>query len=321
MNRICIVLCSVVWAFSAWSQPPSYPARAVRIIVPYPPGGNSDLMARLMADEFGKLWDKSVVVENRPGAGGTLGTGYAVKQAPDGYTLHMAGLATHATAPSVYSQLTYDPIRDVAYIAPLALTPNVLLVNPTLPVKSVKDLIAYTRENPGKLNYSSPGVGISDHLTMELLLQEAGVGAVHVPYKGSAEARAALMAGDVHMTFALLSAAIGQARSGALRPLGVSSRQRSPMLPEVPTIAEAGIPTVVAYTWTGLAAPAGTPPEIIAKIHQDVATILKQPDVRSRLTAVGSEIVMMSSGEFQEFARFEARRWGDLARRVGVKMD
>jgi tripartite-type tricarboxylate transporter receptor subunit TctC len=294
-----------------------YPARTVRIVVPFPPGGNTDIVARLMADQFGRFWGKPVVVENRAGAGGTIGTDYVAKAAADGYTMQLSALATNATAPSVYPSLPYDPVRDFAYIAPLTFTPNVLLVNPKLPVSTLKELIAYGRANRGKLNFSSPGIG--NHLAMELLLRAVEVEGVHVPYKGSAQATTAVIAGEVQMTLDPVSSSVQHIKAGTLRPLGVSARQRSTLLPDVPTITEAGIPGVEAYTWTGLAFPAGTPQAIVTKVNRDVAAIMALPEMRERMAAMGSEIVEMAPEQFQAFIRSEAQKWGDIARRVGAK--
>jgi len=302
-------------------QAQDYPSRPVRIVVPYPPGGNTDIVARLMADQLGKLWGKPVLVENRAGAGGTIGTDYVAKAAPDGYTLQLAALATNATAPAVYPKLPYDPTKDFAYIAPLTFTSNVLVVNAKLPVSSLKDFIAYARANKGKLNYSSPGVGLSNHLAMELFLKATDLEAMHVPYKGSAQATTAVISGEVQMSLDPVSSSVQNIKAGTLKPLGVSARSRSRQLPDVPTLAEAGVPGVEAYTWTGLAAPAGTPADIIARLHRDVVTIMKMPEMRERMAAMGSEIVDMSSQQFQAFIRSEAQKWGDIARRVGAKAE
>jgi len=303
------------------AQAQGYPTKLVRIIVPYPPGGNTDIVARLMADQFAKLWGRPVVVENRAGAGGTVGTDYVAKAAPDGYTIQLAALATNATAPSVYPNLPYDPVRDLAYVAPLTFTPNVLVINTKLPVNTLKELIAYVRANKGKLNFSSPGIGISNHLAMELLLKAAGIEAVHVPYKGSAQATTAVIAGEVQMTLDPVSSSVQHIRSGTLKPLGVSARTRSSLLPDVPTFAEAGVPGVEAYTWTGLAVPAATPVDIVAKLHRDALTILKLPEMRERFAAMGSDLVDMNPQQFQAFIRSEAQKWGDIARRVGAKAE
>ena len=316
-----ILLGLLLTAVSAWAHAEDYPARAVRIIVPFTPGGNTDIVARLLATHLSRIWGKPVVVENRPGAGGTVGTDYAAKAAADGYTLQLAALATNATAPSVYPSLPYDPIKDFAYISPLTFTPNVLLVNAKLPAKNLPEFISYVRANKGKLAFSSPGVGISNHLAMELLLKQADIEALHVPYKGSAQATTAVLSGEVQMTLDPVSSSLSHIRAGTLRPLGVSARSRSPLLPDVPTLAEGGIHNVEAYTWTGLAAPAKTPREIIAKIHRDVGTVLALPEVRERFAAMGSETVAMSPEQFQAFIGTEAKKWGDIARRVGAKAE
>lgn len=324
LKRICAIFFALFWVLPAMGQSSQglpYPSRPVRIIVSFPPGGNLDLVGRMIADELSKTWERPVIVENRAGAGGTIGMAYAAKQAPDGYTLVIAGLAMNAIAPSIYSNITYDPNRDFAYITPLTFTPNVLVVSPKLGVSNVKELVAYLRAQGGKANYSSPGIGVSDHLMMELFLKEAGVSALHVPYKGSAEARTAIIAGDVHATFGTVSAAVPQVLGGVLKAVGISGRQRSPLLPGIPTIAEAGLPGLVAYTWTGLAAPAGTPPDIITKIHRDVTAVLGRSDVRERIAASSSEVIPMTPDQFRAFVASEGGRWGETARLAGVKVE
>ena len=308
-------------ALSIAAAAQDYPSRAVRIIVPYPPGGNSDIVARLVADQFTKMWGRPVVVDNKPGAGGTMGTELAAKSAPDGYTLQLGALATHATAPSVYPNLGYDPVKDFVYIAPVTFVPNVLVVNPRLPVKSLREFIEYARAHPGKLNFSSPGIGISNHLAMELFLKAEGLRAVHVPYKGSNFATAAAISGEVQMTLDPVSTSVPHVKAGNLRPLAVSAAKRSPLLPEVPTFAEAGSPGIEAYSWTALVMPAGVPPAIVAKVRADLATVLRLPEVREKFLAMGSDIVDMPPEQFQAFARNEAKKWGDIARAVGAKAE
>jgi tripartite-type tricarboxylate transporter receptor subunit TctC len=312
-----VLACSI--SSSAVAQ--DFPTKPVRIVVPYPPGGNSDIVARLVADQLGRLWARPVVVDNKPGAGGTLGTDFVAKAAPDGYTMLVGALATNATAPSVYPNLPYDPVKDFTYIAPLTFTPNVLLVNPKLPVRTLRELADHLRANPGKLNFSSPGIGISNHLAMEYYLKSAGLQAVHVPYKGSNFATAAVLAGEVQMTLDPVSTSVPHVRSGGARALAVSSAKRSPLLPEVPTFAEAGAPGIEAYSWTTLAMPAGTPAAIVNKVRADVATVLKLPEVRDRFLVLGSEIVEMPPEQFSAFIRSEAKKWGDIARAVGAKAE
>ncbi len=299
----------------------SWPTRAVRLIVPFPAGGNSDTTARLLGEALAVIWKQPVVVENRPGAGGTIGTMYVARQPADGYTLGLAGFSTHATAPSMYTRLQYEPLRDFAFIAPLTFTPNVLLVHPKLPINNVRDLAAYAKSHAGKLNYSSPGLGLSDHLVMELLLKEIGATALHVPYKGSPEARTAVIAGDVQMTFGTASAALAQIAAGQLRAIAVSGDRRLSVLPNVPTVLEQGVPSAVAYTWTGLCAPKGLPEHILQKIHQDTEAVLTQPDIHERIAASASEVKQMSPAEFREYVAAETKRWGEVIRRSGIKAE
>jgi len=314
-----LIACCALPVPVALAQAQDYPSRTVRIVVPFPPGGNTDFVARLMADHLGKLWGKPVVVDNKPGAGGTVGTDFVAKSAPDGYTMQLAALATNATAPSVYPNLPYDPAKDFVYIAPLTFTPNVLLVNPKLPVTTLKELLNYARANPGKLNYSSPGIGITNHLAMELYLKSAGISAVHVPYKGSNFATTAALSGEVQMTLDPVSSSVQHVRAGNLRPLAVSAAKRSPLLPDVPTFAEAGSPGVEAYGWTAFAMPAATPAPIVAKVRADVGAVLKLPAVRERFLTMGSDIVEMNPDQFEAFIRSEGKKWGDIARAVGAK--
>lgn len=321
MIRLAVTCMWLVAAMVSAVQAQDYPARPVRIVVSFPPGGNTDIVARLLAEQLGRQWGRSVLVENRAGAGGTVGIDYAAKAPADGYTLALATLGTNATAPSVYPKLPYDPVRDFAYIAPLAFTPNVLVVNPKMPVRNLAEFIAHARANKGKLTYSSPGVGLSNHLAMELFLRQAGIDALHVPYKGAAPATAAAVAGEVDMSFDAVSTSNGPVRAGTLRALAVSARSRAAMMPDVPTFAEAGVANVEAYTWTGLAAPTGTPREIITRLHRDVTAVMKLPEMRERLAGMGAETIDMSPDEFQAFIRTEAQKWGDIARRVGAKME
>lgn len=316
MKLLALFLLGLGCLSGAFAQ--DWPSRSVRIVVPYPPGGNTDIVARLIGERLARAWGKPVVVENRAGAGGTLGTDHVAKAAPDGYTLLLGALATNATAPSVYPKLPYDPDRDFTYVAPLTFTPNVLLVTASLPVRSLDELVAYARSRRGALNYSSPGIGLSNHLAMELFLKTAGIAATHVPYKGSAQATTAVLSGEVQMTLDPVSSSVQHVRSGALRALAVSARQRAQLLPEVPTMAEAGSPGVEAYSWTAFAVPSGTPGPIVDRMRADVGTVLRMNDIRERFVAMGSEIVDMTPQEFRDFVRAESKKWGDIARAVNA---
>lgn len=299
-----------------------YPARPVRIVVPFPPGGATDIIGRIAAESLTRAFDgKPFIIENVGGAGGTIGTDRVAKAAPDGHILLVATLAANATAPSVYAKLPYDPAKDFVYITPLAFAANALLVSPKLGVGTVAELIAHAKANPGKLAFSSPGIGISNHLAMELFLREAGISGLHVPYKGSGPAIAALIAAEVQMSLDPIASSLSHLRAGTLRALAVSGRTRSTLLPDVPTIAEAGVRNVEAYTWNGLAAPAGTPASIVERLNAAVSTAFKQPELRERLLKMGAEAIDMSPSEFQAFIRTEAGKWGDIARRTGARVE
>ncbi len=299
-------------------QAQTWPARSVRIVVPFPPGGATDIIARLVAEQMTRDWGQPVVVENRAGAGGTIGTDLVAKAAPDGYTLLLATLATNAIAPAVYPKLPYDPERDFTAITPLAGTVSAIAINPSIPARTLAEFIDYARQRPGQLAFSSPGAGVSAHLAMEDFAQVAGLRMIHVPYKGSAPALNAVVAGEVAATFDPIASLAPLARAGRVRALAMSGRSRSPLLPDVPTIAEAGVKGVESYTWNGLAGPAGLPGPIVARIHADVTAMLKSPAFRERLEGMGSDPLLMSPGEFSAFVAAETRKWGEIARRTGA---
>lgn len=307
-------------ALSAAAQP-AFPSRPVKIIVPYPAGGPSDLLARLAALEFGKLWPQNVIVENRAGAGGTIGTDAVAKAAPDGHTLLWATMAANAVAPSIYAKLPYDPLKDFAYISGFTRQASVLLVNASVPANTLKELIEYTRANKGKTTYASPGIGLSGHLGMELILRAAGMEVLHVPYKGSAPASLAMSTGETQMTLDLVPGALNYLKSGKAKAIAISSEGRSTVLPEVPTLSEALGRRLAFSTWQGMAAPTGTPPEIIAKIFADLQTILKQPEMRERLARIGAEPYDLPPEQFTQLIRDEAKRWGDIVRAAGIRIE
>jgi tripartite-type tricarboxylate transporter receptor subunit TctC len=299
----------------------TYPAKPVKLIVPFPPGGSLDFAGRLIAQKLSEAWGTSVVVENRPGAGGNIGADLVAKSAPDGYTILLGALSTHAVNPSLYAKMPYDAVKDFAPITLIAVTPNVLVVNATSPVQNVKEFIAYTRANPGKLSFGSGSNGSAGHLAGELYKVETGTDSVHIPYKGGAPATQALLAGDTQFMFDNLANAMAQVKGGKLRALAVTTAKRSSLAPELPTMAEAGLPGFDISTWYGLFAPAGTPPAIVAKWNADVTKILTAPDVRARFVADGAEPAPNTPEQFAQFIASELTKYARIVKASGAKVD
>ena len=296
-----------------------YPQRAIKMIVPFPPAGATDIVGRIVAQKLTERLGQSVVVENRPGAGGSIGSDMVAKAAPDGYTILMATSSTHSIGPSL-QKLPYDPIKDFAAITHVADIPNVLVVSPKLPVSNVKELVAYAKANPGKLNYASSGVGTIIHLNAELFKMLTGTDIVHVPYKGSALSIPDMAAGNVGMLFDSLASVMPHIKAGNVKPLAVNAQSRSKLLPDVPTLAEAGLPAFDRYTWFGMFAPAGTPPDIVRKLQTETVAALKSPDLRERFDAVGAEPVGSTSEQFVERIRSDGVRWAEVIRKADVKV-
>src|SRR5919109_117197 len=281
-----------------------YPAKPVRLIIPFPPGGSNDVVGRMVAEQLSKRLGQQVVVDNRSGAGGVIGTDIAAKSPPDGYTLLVISIA-HAVNPWLY-KLTYDPIKAFAPVGILATGPNVLAVNPSLPVNSVKELVALAKQKPGELQYASAGVGSFQHLGGELFKLEAGVNMLHVPFKGGGPAMIDVIA---KVLFSSLVQTTPHIRSGKLKALGVGGSKRNPVLPDVPTVAEAGVPTYEAVNWWGLVAPAGTPGPIIERLHKAVQEVQTSPEVQKQFASEGAEIVRTSPAEFAAFMAKEMTKW------------
>ena len=296
-----------------------YPQRAIKMIVPFPPAGATDVVGRIVAQKLTERLGQSVVVENRPGAGGAIGSDLVAKSTPDGYTILMATSSTHSVGP-VLQKLPYDPVRDFAAITHVADVPNVLVVSPKLPVASVKELVALAKSEPGKLNFASSGIGTIVHLNGELFKLVTGTDFVHVPYKGTALAIPDLASGSVAMLFDSLASVMPAVKSGNAKPLAVNARARVPLLPEIPTLAEAGVPAFDRYTWFGMFAPAGTPAEILHKLQVEVVAALKAPDLRERFAAVGAEPVGSTSEQLVERIRSDAARWAEVIRAANVKV-
>jgi tripartite-type tricarboxylate transporter receptor subunit TctC len=304
----------------------TYPTKPVRIVVPFPAGGTTDIVARLVGVELQKMWGQPVIVENRAGAGGAIGTEAVAKSPPDGYTLLMGTVGTQAINLPLYTQgggkLGYHPLNDFAPITNVAAVPNVMVVPAALPVASVREFIDYARRNPGKLNMASSGNGTSIHLTGELFKSLTGTFMVHLPYRGSAPAVQDLIAGNTQVMFDNLTSSLPHIRSGRLKALAVTSRTRSPALPDVPTMEEAaGLKGFEATAWFGLLAPAGTPREIVDKIHRDVAKILAAPDMRERFAGQGALPVGDTPEQFAAYIRSEIDKWTKVVKFSGAKVD
>ena len=315
------VACLAATISPAFAQTPAYPAKPVRLIVPFPPGGSLDIAGRLIAQKLTEIWGQTVVVENKPGAGGNIGADYVAKSPPDGYTILLGALSTHAVNPSLYKSMPYDAVKDFAPITLIAITPNVLVVNASLPVNSAKEFIAYAKANPGKLNFGSGSNGSAGHLAGELFKVETGSDAVHVPFKGGAPATQALMAGDTQFMFDNLANAMPQVKAGKLRALAVTTAERSKLAPELPTMAEAGLQGFDISTWFGLFAPAGTPGDVIAKWNAEVAKILNSPDMREKLVAQGAEPAPTTPEQFAAFVKSEIVKYAKIVKASGAKVD
>jgi tripartite-type tricarboxylate transporter receptor subunit TctC len=303
------------------AQAPAYPTKPIRLVVPFPPGGATDILARAVAQKLGETWGQSVVVDNRPGAGGNIGTELVAKAAPDGYTLEMGTVGTHAINASLYAKIPYDHVKDFAPVILVAGVPNVLEVNPSVPVNSVQELIAYAKANPGKLNFASSGAGTSIHLSGELFKVMAGVQMTHVPYKGSSPALQDLLGGQVQLMFDNLPPSLPQIKAGKLRALAVTSATRAPALPDVPTIAESGLPGFEASSWFGIVAPAGTPPAIIAKLNTEVAKWLASPEGKEKLVSIGANAGGGSPEDFARHIQAETAKWAKVVKESGAKVD
>jgi len=307
---------------TASAQPSAgYPSRPVKLVIPFPPGGPLDIIGRAIAQKASEDWGQSVVVDNRPGAGGNIGADLVAKSPPDGYTILMGALSTHAVNPSLYGKMPYDAVKDFAPISLVAITPNVLVVNASLPVNSAKEFVAYAKANSGKLAFGSGSNGSAGHLAGELFKVDTGTDIVHVPYKGGAPATQALLAGDTQFMFDNLANAMPQVKAGKLKALAVTTALRSKLAPELPTMAEAGLPGFDISTWFGLLAPAGTPKDVIAKWNAEVTKILNSPDMRERLTAQGAEPAPTTPEQFAAFIQSEIPKYARIVKISGAKVD
>jgi tripartite-type tricarboxylate transporter receptor subunit TctC len=314
------VLALALIAASGFAHSQTFPSRVVRVIVPFSPGGAVDGPMRIIAQELSKRWGQQVVIDNRPGAGATIGSEIVARAAPDGYTLLLAS-QTNAISATLYPKLAFDPVEDFAPISLIGRESGVIVVYPALPVESLAEFVAYAKARPGQVNYASSGNGSGQHLFMALLASMTGITLVHVPYKGSGQATADLLGGQVTVSIPGTVGMVGHIKSGKLRALAVTGAKRSPQLPDVPTVAEAGVSGYEAYVWMGLLAPKGTPSSIIEQIHRDVVAVLDSPDVRAHFANAGIEAVGSTPAEFGAFFRREKDRWAKVIRETGAKPD
>jgi tripartite-type tricarboxylate transporter receptor subunit TctC len=287
--------------------------------VPFPPGGSTDIVARIVAHKLAERLGQQVVVENRGGAGGTIGTEAVAKSAPDGYTLVLATTSTHVVAPSVYSKIGYDPVKDFAPISLLAVTPYLLVVNPEVKVSSLQEFVGYVKARPGKLNCASAGTGSTTHLAMEMLKSAAGLYIVHIPYNGNGPAGTAVIAGQVEVLFGSLPAVLPHAKSGRVRPLAVGTPTRSPSLPEVPTVAESGFAGFDASLWLAIMAPVGTPPAVIDRLHKEVLAAIAAPDAADALNKAGAEPATSTPAELAGMVKDGVEKYAKVVKQAGVK--
>lgn len=315
-------LCAICSAGTVIAQTsPQYPVKTIRIIVPSAPGSGPDIMARTIGQKLSEAWGQSVVVDARPGAGGIIGSEAAAKSAPDGYTLIMGNAGSHSVNPSLYRKLPYDPLKDFSPIALVSSAPNILIVHPSLPVKSVKDLIALARARPEELTFGSGGNGSTAHLSGELFRTLAGIRIVHVPFKGAPAAVLGVITGEISMAILNLPPALPHIKSGRLKALGVSTPRRSAAVPDLPTIAESGLPGYSATAWYGVLAPAGTPHGIIMKINAEIVKGLRTDEMRKRIASDGGEVIGSTPEEFTAVMKADIAKWAKVVRASGAQAD
>jgi len=305
----------------ATAQSPAYPSRPIRFIVPLPAGGGADIVARIISERLTKSLGQQVLVDNRPGGGTVIGADLAAKAPPDGYTLLLGTATTHAINASLVRKLPYDPIKDFSPITLVAVLPQIIVSHPSLPVASLKEFIALARKRPGEIFFASTGNGSANHLGGEMLNAVAGLKNVHVPYKGAAPALTDLLAGQVQFMFTTIPPALPHVKSGKLRALAVANAKRSSLLPDLPTTAENGAPGVEASSWNGVLAPAGTPRDIIARLHAEIGAVMKLPGVSDRLASAGVEPMLTTPEEFAAYIESETARYAKVVRSSGARVD
>jgi len=315
----CAVLFSALLAPCSAGAAAPYPNHPIRLIVPFPPGGVADLIARPVADKLSRELGQPVIVENHGGATGTIGAAMVANAAPDGYTLLFGTTNEIAMSPTLYKSLPYDPVKSFAPVMPVAEFPNVLVISPKLQVQNLKGLIELARHRTKSLSFGSSGVGSTNHLTAEIFKSEAGISILHVPYKGGGPALVGLLGGQVDAMFATLPSAVAMIKSGKLKALAVTGAERSPAVPAVPTAREQGMPGLVVTTWNGVLAPAGTPPQIVARLHDALLQVVADAGIKAKLATVGAETMTLSSKDFAVLIGKDYQRWAGVIREAGIK--
>src|SRR6266850_1764842 len=322
MNRLVdgAVLCSLLLAVGGASAQ-TYPSKPIRVVIPFVAGGSSDIVGRAIASKFQEFLGQPGVVENKPGANGSIAAEFVAKADPDGYTILVGSIGVFSINAALFKELRYNPVRDFAPITLAVTTPNVLITKPDLPAGSIKELVEYAKQNPGKLSYCSSGTGSSDHLTGELWKQGSGIFAVHVPYRGGAACQTDIMGSQVDLSFQNLGAVTNYIRGNRMKALAVTAKTRHPQLPNVPTTVEAGFPELVVTSWQAVAAPAKTPREVVAKLNDAAVRALRSADIRERMTQIGFDVVAGTPEEFGKFMREEVERWTRVVQEGGIQPD
>ena len=319
MRSIPRLACAIGAAVATSAAAQTYPAKPITLVNAFPPGGPTDVVARQIAAKLSQRLGQQVIVDNKAGAAGTIGAGAVARAEPDGYTLLFAVAANMAVAPAVLKSVPYDPVKSFAAVVEVARGPYVLMVHPSVPAKDVAEFVAYARKNPGKLNYGSPGQGSVHHLVTEMLKQSTGIDLVHVPYKGSAPAYTAIMAGEIQVLVDGMPAPLPHLRSGKMRPLGVTGDKRLGVLPEVPSFAEQGVTGVDAQFWWGIVAPAGTPPTVVARLNAEITQVLKDPEIRATFEKQNIDPSPGTPEAFGALVATERARWAEVVARAGIK--
>jgi tripartite-type tricarboxylate transporter receptor subunit TctC len=312
-----LLIAAVPWI----TQAQGYPAKTVRLIVPFPPGGSTETLARMLSVKLAELWGQQIIIDNRPGAGGIIGTELGAKAAPDGYTLLMGSGAPLTIVPGFPAKLAYDPLKDFAPIINAAAVPNVIALHPSVPARTVKELVALARARPEQLTFASNGPGSPGHLAGELLNAMSGVRILHVPYKGAAPATIAVASGETSMTFTTTTAVLPHAKAGRMRIIAVTTLQRVPQFPEYPTVAESGLAGYEAISWFGLVAPAAIAPDLVKKIHADALQVLNTSDMRNRVAGLGATVIANTPEQFRAQIRDDLAKWARIIKLSGAKTD